>query len=448
MTARDRKETAGSGFQAWLMVALLFLASIVSVIDRTILNVVVDAVKADLDISDVQISLLQGIAFGLFYATMGVWLGLVADRTARRNLIIGGIALWSFATVGGGLAQGFGSLFVARMLVGLGEAALSPAAISLIADLFPEGRRGRPIGIFLMGQALANGISISVTGALLGAASRGELSGLPLLGDLAPWRIVFILCGLVGLLVSAAFFMTREPKRESAPPSVSFVGQARNSVGYILRERRRFAGVYLGFAIYFLGAYGSSVWQVAMISRQHGTPAAEVAAIFGPIAIGFGLISPMIGGALVDRVVGRAGTPALLWLLAFAPLLALPSALAVLAPGVLSATVLCATQAGVSAIVGSAVLAYLQSAMPPEMRGFSVSLTGLLNTLLGSALGPTLVALISDNILGDPAKVGWAILWVAAPAQIVAALLFAVTAATVAPRPASLAKRMDGPAHG
>ena len=153
-----------SRWQAWLTIGLLFLASIVSVIDRQILSVVTDPVRAELAISDVQISLLQGIAFGLFYATMGVWLGLVADRTNRRNLIIFGIMLWSVATLGGGIAANFGQFFVSRMLVGLGEASLSPAAISLIADLFAPGKRGRPIGVFLMGQAVANGIALSFAG--------------------------------------------------------------------------------------------------------------------------------------------------------------------------------------------------------------------------------------------------------------------------------------------
>lgn len=412
-------------WQAWGTIALLFVAAIVSVIDRTILNVVVDSVKGDLGVNDVQISLLQGIAFGLFYATTGVWLGLIADRMQRRNLIIGGIALWSVATIGGGLAQGFGSLFVFRMLVGLGEAALSPAAISLIADLFPPGRRGRPIGIFLMGQALANGISISVTGALLGAAARGELAGIPFVGGLAAWRIVFVLCGIAGLFVSAAFLLTREPVRETKPLAVSLRAQAGQAFRYLARERTRYFGIYAGFAIFFLGAYGAGIWQIAMISRQFGLSAAAVAGMFGPFAIAFGLIGPLAGGSIVDAIVKRVGMDGLPWLLMVAPLCALPSALAVLAPTPLVAAILCATQAGIAAVIGSGTLAFLQSSVPPEMRGFSVSLTGLLNTLFGLAVGPTLVAMLTEKVFADPKMVGWGILWVAAPAYIAAALLYA-----------------------
>ena len=153
------------------MVLVLAFAGVVSVLDRTILNVIVDPVRADLGLSDVQISVLQGLAFGLFYATVGLPLGLTVDRYARRSLVIAGIIVWSLATLVSGFAQTFEQLFAARLLVGLGEAVLSPAAISLIADLFPPTTRGRPISLFLMGQAAANGLGISVTSFVTNAAA-------------------------------------------------------------------------------------------------------------------------------------------------------------------------------------------------------------------------------------------------------------------------------------
>ena len=424
-TPDDETRVWPSRWQAWLTIGLLFLASIVSVIDRQILSIVTDPVRADLGISDLQISLLQGLAFGMFYATMGVWLGLVADRTNRRNLIIFGIILWSCATLAGGLAANFGQFFVSRMLVGLGEASLSPAAISLIADLFPAGKRGRPIGVFLMGQAVANGVALSISGGILEAAEAGHFLGLPVLGMLDPWRLLFVVCGLGGALVGFAFFLVREPERGSTVQTSGFAQQAKRSVTYIYANLRQYAGLYLGFAIYFLGAYGAGLWQVVFVSRQYGMSPAQVSLIFGPIAIVFGLMGPMIGGWLVDKIVGRRGVGGLLGLLSFAPLLAVPSALAVFAPSAHAAIFLCATMSGCSAIVGSATLAYLQSAMPGDLRGFSVSLTGLVNTLLGHAVGPMLVALMTERILMDDTQVGWGIFWVAAPAFCVSAALYA-----------------------
>lgn len=413
-----------SRWQAWLTIALLFLASIVSVIDRQILSIVTDPVRADLGISDVQISLLQGLAFGLFYASMGVWLGLVADRTNRRNLIIFGILLWSLATIGGGIAANFGQFFTSRMLVGLGEAALSPAAISIIADLFEPGKRGRPIGVFLMGQAVANGIALAIAGTVLKAAAAGHFAAVPLLGALTPWRLLFVICGLGGALIGLAFFIIREPARGMAVRSGGLGGQVRHSLSYLASNWRQFAGLYLGFAIYFLGAYGAGSWQIVFVSRQYRLSPAEVSLIFGPLAIVFGLAGPLVGGWLVDKVVRRSGIGGLLRLLSFVPLLAIPSALAVFAPNAHVAIFLAATQAGCSAMVGSATLAYLQSAMPAELRGFSVSLTGLVNTLLGLAIGPMLVALTTQHILMDDSKVGWAICFVAVPAFCLSAALY------------------------
>jgi MFS family permease len=427
-TAIDR--TMPSRARAWTTVALLFVASIFSVIDRNVLNVVVDAVKLDLGMTDVQISVLQGLAFGIFYATMGVWLGFVADRASRRMLILGGVGLWSLATIGGGLAHSFGGLFASRLLVGLGEAALSPAAVSLIADLFPEGQRGRPIGVFLMGQAVASGVSIWISGGLLAAAAHGAFAGWPLLSGLLPWRVVFVLCGLAGLIVAAAFLFTREPPRggRAAHREVAVWAQIDAVFRHLRAERVRFLGVYLGFACCFLGAYGAGAWQVAMISRKFDLSPAVAAGMMGPLAIVFGLLGPMLGGSLVDRAVRRAGNAGLLRLLSVLPLFAVPSTLAVLMPTAFGAALLCSTQVGVSALVGTATLAYLQSVAPAHMRGIAVSITGLANTLFGAALGPVLVAALTQSVFGDPKAVGWAILCVAAPAFIGAAALYARTA--------------------
>ncbi|MEG8013563.1 MFS transporter [Sphingomonas sp. 22R3R2A-7] len=414
--------------RAWTILLLLFVASIVSVIDRGLLNIVVDGVKSELLISDVQIGLLQGLAFGLFYAVMGVWLGVVADRTSRRWLIVIGIFVWSCATIGGGLAGSFGELFLSRLLVGLGEAALAPAAISLIADLFPPGRRGRAVGFYIMGQAIAQGVSISVAGFLLGAAARGDFAGWPILGGLAPWRTVFVVCGLAGTVVALAFLATREPPRRGAVMTTtreSWGSQVSRTLAHFWTERSKFVAIYLGFAAFFLGTYGAFAWQVAMISRKFGVTPAEVAPLLGPMAIVSGLLGPIVGGWIVDRIVKRSGHDAIPKLLVILPFVALPSACAVLAPSLTLACVLCGSLAGITAMVGAATLTYLQAEAPADMRGMAISITGLMNTVFGAALGPVLVAVLTQHVFGRPELVGYAILCVAVPAYLVAAFCFA-----------------------
>jgi len=410
---------------AWWMVALLFLAGICSVIDRAILNMVVDPVARDLGIGDGSISLLQGLAFGLFYAFMGLPMGLAADRVSRRNLLVGGIALWSMATVGSGLAAGFGQLFTARLLVGLGEAALGPCAISLIADLFPADRRGRPISIFMMGQALAQGLGMAFTGLVLGKAAQGAFAAWPLLGGLAPWRVAFVLSGSIGLLVVLGMLFTREPARRGSQGHVE-----RPSIGesaqWFWANKALLAPLYLGFAICFIAAYGAAAWQPTMLMRGFGVSPQFVGQWLGPLSMLFSAIGPLLGGWLVDRAM-QAGKPMRRFtLLSFMPLMALPSTLAVVAGDARLAAFVVASGNAIYAICGTLMLATLQSIVPPRMRGTSIALTLVMNTLLGAACGPLLVAGATSHLLGDPAKVGWAIALVAGPALIMGAGLYAL----------------------
>lgn len=424
--------------RAWWLIAILFFASVVSVIDRGILTIIVDPVKADLSLTDIHISLLQGLAFGLFYATVGLPLGLTADRTSRRTLIIVGVSVWSLATIGGGLAQSFAPLFVSRLLVGLGEAALAPAAISLIADLFPPDRRGRPISIFLIGQAIANGLAISVTSFILSEASAGSFAGIPLIAHMPPWRIAFLCCGAMGVFVVLGLLTTREPPRHTAKPIINVREQVQENIAYLTRNRAIFVPLYLGFAICFLAAYAAGAWAPSMLMRGFGATPAQIGKWLGPLSMIFSVVGPTIGGLLVDRYARRGNDMAKLAILVIAPLCVIPSAFAVFAPGVTSAVVMVASSGAVFAVVGTTMFALLQVIVPANMRGVAVALTGLTNTILGATLGPLLVATLTEHVFGDPAKVGYSILMVVVPALLIGSALFAMA------RRALLKQRREG----
>mgnify|MGYP000001562901 CR=1 FL=1 len=412
--------------RAWLTVGILFFAGILSIIDRSAINLLVDPLKADLGITDEQIGLLQGLAFGLFYACMGIPMGMAADRFSRRNLIAFGITVWSLATIGSGLAQSFGELFTARLLVGFGEAALSPAAISLIADLFKPERRGRPIAVFMTGQGLANGIAISITGLILTAAAAGAFAGFPVIGGLAAWRLAFLLFGSAGLIVAALLLMlAHEPARGTVQTGPRRAPGA-EEVRYFWRNRTVLLPLYLGFAICFTVAYGASAWAPTMLMRGYGASPAFLAAWLGPMAIAFSAIGPLIGGTMLDRSMKGGKPMARFAILTFTPLFAIPSVLAVMAGEVHVAAFLVASSAAVFSVVGTVMLATLQSVVPPQMRGSAVSLTLVMNTLLGAALGPLLVASLTQRVLGDDAQVGWAIAVVCLPCLALASLLYAL----------------------
>jgi len=167
---------------AWYAVGILTVAYTFSYIDRQILSLMVGPIRADLGISDSAFSLLHGLAFAVFYTLLGVPIGRLADRRNRRNIIALGVAFWSLATVCCGLARSFWQLFAARVAVGVGEAALSPAAYSMLADLFPKEKLGRAIGIYSSGVFVGIGLSFIIGGMLIATIEAMGGITLPVVG--------------------------------------------------------------------------------------------------------------------------------------------------------------------------------------------------------------------------------------------------------------------------
>ena len=204
----------------WLTVGLLTIAYVFSFIDRYVLGLLIEPIKADLGLTDTQIGLLLGPAFAIFYATMGLPLGWLADRKNRVKIVAVGIAVWSIATAASGLARNFTHLFIARMSIGVGEATLSPCAMSIISDSFPPEKRSRPIAVYTMALSVGAGFaSLLGAGVLTWAKSGGSIT-LPWLGELMPWQATFFIVGLPGLILSVLFFLLREPARSGGPSAV------------------------------------------------------------------------------------------------------------------------------------------------------------------------------------------------------------------------------------
>src|SRR6185312_8222468 len=169
--------------RAWYSVGVLFAVYILSFVDRQMVNLLVDPIRADLHVSDTQVSLLQGFAFAVFYTFMGLPIAWAADNYRRPGIIAAGLFLWSMMTAACGMARSFAALFLARIGVGVGEATLSPAAFSFIADAFPRNMVVRAVGIFASAQSVGGGIALIVGGAVIASVSQGAQAGfaLPLL---------------------------------------------------------------------------------------------------------------------------------------------------------------------------------------------------------------------------------------------------------------------------
>ena len=198
---------------AWLTLFVLMTAQTSSFVDRMIMGLLVGPIRQTFDISDTQFSLLAGLAFAVFYSTMGLPIAWVADRFNRTRLIAAGIALWSVATALCGMAQSFWSLFAARVAVGVGETALGPAAYSLIADSFPKARLARALSIFTLGVTLGSGIAYIVGGQVVAAVQSLGAIHVPVLGQVHAWQAVFLIVGLPGLVIALMVLALPEPPR-------------------------------------------------------------------------------------------------------------------------------------------------------------------------------------------------------------------------------------------
>lgn len=413
---------------AWWGVTLFTLGAILSYTDRQILTVLVDPVRASLHLTDTQLSLLQGAAFAVLYSFIGLPLGRIADLVPRRALLTLAIVLWSIGTAACGLAHSFSGLLGARLIVGAGEAALAPAAISLIGQYFPPDRRGTALGTFLAGMVVGAGAAIGIGGGLLQLAQMGSLHALPVIGALAPWRLVLVIAGIAGFAMAACMLTLYEPAGRSFSAStlrarifgLSEIGRAfRSHLGVLVP-------LYAALAFWSIVDNALLSWSPALLMRRFGWSPGEVGGWLGTIAILAGLIGTPAGGLIADRVTARWGLRArfpLLVVVGLGGVLGIPVGI-VSSPAAALASASC--WLFVSAALGTIAVATILDLLPQESRGFGTSTIAFNNIIVGLGLGPTLVALVTDRVFHDPQAVGSAMSCIIGPSVIIAILLYAV----------------------
>lgn len=406
--------------RAWALLALLFLAYILSLMDRMILTLLVTDIKADLRISDIQIGLLQGLAFVLLYSAMGLPIGRLVDRANRTHIIAIGIALWSVATAMCGMASKFWQLFIARTAVGVGEATLSPASYSLIADSFPPSRLGLATGIFALGASAGSGLALVVGGSLVQWARGNGTVTLPLLGTMEPWQQVFMLLGPPGILLALMFLLVGEPARKDGGKGLP----AWAEIGAFLRDNRTWIALLFGsVAASAMVLYGSTAWIIALFERSHGWDVSRAGAATGTANIVGATIGLICGGLASDRMRARSNAHRLLICAGALALCAL-----------FSLTYPLASTGGWAAILWGGVMmtagvpigvagANLQEALPANMRGVIAAIYFFFVNMIGAGLGPVLVPLTARS-LGQPDVLGPALAIVMTTASIAAAILF------------------------
>lgn len=387
--------------RAWTMTVLLTLAYVLSYVDRSILGLLIEPIKADLDLSDAELSLIMGPAFGLVYATMGLPLGWLADRGRRTWIVAAGIALWSVATGASGLARDFWHLFAARMGVGIGEATLSPCAMSMIGDSFPPERRGKPVAVYSAALALGSGIaSLIGAGVLVWAKTSSGLT-LPVVGAIRPWQFAFFLVGAPGLLLAIAFVMLREPLRQPVTDSALAAGGFGPTLAYVWHRRGAFLGLTAMVAVMTTIAY-SHGFMPSVFVRSYGWEAKDYAIANAVITLSVGPATIAVIGSIADRwrKAGAADAPFRLLVTAFCVMVPVAIAQPLMPSAALSLIFVGLSTMAIGAVTAAGIIALLDIA-PSNVRGQIVALYYMTISLAGLGLGPTTVGFLSTKVYGE-----------------------------------------------
>ena len=413
--------------RGWWAVGVFCIAAVLSYSDRQILSLLVDPIRADLHATDVQIGLLQGAAFALIYAVAGIGLGRAADTLPRRWVIVAGVVVWSLATLACGYADSFWALFAARAGVGIGEAALAPAAMSILTDSFPARRRGAGLGAFLMGMIIGGGVALALGGVILEAAASGALRGVPILGDLAPWRCALVILGLLGFPIALLAATVAEPARrhlmrgEDSKPAT--LAQAASGLWSM---RQRLVPLYAAMGLASLSDFAILNWVPTLLTRRFGLGVAEIGSVLGLAVIIGGVLGSFGVGVVADRMVRGGGPGARLRLALWTMIVGVGATLVVIAPAPPLVFALAGLWIFASTSGQSLGMTYIQEIVPGDVRGVSVSIVSLLNIGVGLALGAALPALILEHVLHDPKAVGAAVTIVALPCALAATWLYAI----------------------
>ena len=407
---------------AWSTVAILMVAYVLSFIDRQILNLLVGPIRRDLAISDTQMSLLMGLSFALFYTLCGIPLGRMADSRSRRGLITVGMLIWSAMTAACGLARQYWQFLLFRVGVGVGEAALSPAAYSLIADSFPAQRRATAISVYSMGIYLGSGLAFLLGGLVIKFASAQGDVHLPLLGEVRPWQLIFLILGAAGVLFTLLMLAVKEPQRHGVGAGVEV---PMREVGAYLRANRKTVICHnFGFACISFASYGSGAWVPTFFVRTYGWDAGHVGVVYGSIVAVFGCLGIVFGGRLADRWAKRGRTDANMRVGLLAACLALPLSVTfpLLDDANLVALLMAPTVFCLSMPFGVAPAA-IQEIMPNSMRGQASAIYLFVVTLFGLGVGPTAVALVTDFVFHDDMALRYSLLIVTSLALLGGVLL-------------------------
>ena len=392
---------------AWYVVGVLTLANISGWIDRQILNLLAPAIRRDLGLSMTEMGFLIGLPFAIFFTVMGIPIARMADSGNRRNIIAAGIALWSVMTALCGVAGSYSRLLLARIGVGVGEAALQAPGTSLITDYFPREKLGTAMGVYSMAIYIGAGFAYLVGGWVIGLVSTEQTWTWPLIGSIRPWQSVFLAVGLPGLLIALLMLTVREPQRQqkdrtAVPLSTLF--------RYVKENLRTFLCLTLGYALSATVNLAIAAWLATFLTETHGWSASRAGIVMGLLTMTVGTIGVVTGGRVADAFVrsGRADGALRVGVIGAIGMLVSATAYP-FAPTATAAVVWLVFVNFFAAFPWGAASAAVAQIVPPSMRAQGVALYLFVQTPIAVALGTISVAMVTDYVFHDDSAIRYSL---------------------------------------
>jgi MFS family permease len=405
----------------YIILLLLTVAYTLSFMDRYVMNLFLNKVKTDFQLSETQAGLLAGAGFAVLYALMALPMGIVADRSSRTKLAALGVAVWSIMTMGCGLAKNFALLFVGRIGVGVGEAALTPAAYPVIKSLFRSEKLSTALGVYSSGIYIGSGLAYWLGGkALTWIQNENYLSAFGFVSF--DWQLVFILFGLPGLLVAALLYFIYEPQQETSKTTNS---QWTELVAFLKTNNYFFLKFCFASAAFNVAVYAAGVWLPAYLQRLHHMTIAESGQLLGMTMLFVAPIGAIAGGFAADYFSVKRGLSGRIQSLLFF-LVAIAACFGSLS-FTFTGTLLYAPLIGLSLLMGAPVAitaAAVQEMAPENLRSTAPAFLLMMQNLIGMSLGPLAVALLTQYVFHNNQQIGEAIAIVGVVFCSVAFILF------------------------
>lgn len=419
-----KPHSASARRYGWYVACILMLVNGLSYLDRQVMSILVTPIKIELGFTDTQVGLLIGPAFMLLFVFAGMPFGWLADKYHRAVMLTVAVLVWSLGTLFMGIADSFWSMFFARATIGLGEAAVVPAAFSLITDYFEPHRRARATSLVTIGIPLGSGAALFGGGLLLRWAEQLRGVSLPLIGERAPWQIVLVVFALLGVAVSLLVLTIKEPRLPAAPHRTAVKhpdAGARSFAGFLREHPAALTLIMLPYILLTYIQVAISAWAPTLLTRRYGLDPATAATLLGLVLITGPVAAAMLGGVIADWLAKRRAAGPFLLVTILGPLF-LPGILLFTLGGSSAVAVIgLIVITGLGGVCSTTVYAALQTVVPPEVRGRMLALYALLAQIAGVGAAPPIVAILSDRLFGI-AGLNLSLLFATAPAWLVIAI--------------------------